>query len=73
MFQKHHLSPSVVSRKVWNTVTHKKEVHEISYTSGRDCDDKCYSGTGYLDEEEEDEIREALDGVFGCYKWNYYD
>ena len=55
------------------TVTHKKEVHEISYTSGRDCDDKCYSGTGYLDEEEEDEIREALDGVFGNYKWNYHE
>ena len=55
------------------TLTHKKEVHLISYTSGRDYDDKCYSGTDYLDEEEEEVVREALDGVFGNYDWNYYD
>ena len=58
------------------TLTHKKEVHSISYTSGSGDTthyEEYYCGTGYLDEEEEDEIREALDGVFGNYKWNYYD
>jgi hypothetical protein len=55
------------------TLTHKKEVHSISYTSGRNYDDEYFSGGGYLDEEEEGVVREELDGVFGLYKWNYHD
>ena len=60
--------------KFEGTLTHKKEVHLISYTSGSsDYHDEYFSGGGYLDEEEEGVVREALDGVFGNYEWNYYD
>ena len=53
------------------TLTHKKEVISINYTSGsRDFHDQYFETT--LDEDEHEVVREALeDKVFSLYKWNH--
>jgi len=55
------------------TLTHKKEVVSINYTSGsRDFHDKYFETT--LDEDEGEEVREALeDKVFSLYEWDYIE
>ena len=56
--------------KFEGTLTHKKEVSYISYTSGgRDFNDQDTSPSGDFDDDENYEIKEALENeVFSAYK-----
>ena len=57
------------------TLTHKKEVVSISYTSGsRDFCEQDYDDDDYFDEDEQEDIKEALEyDVFANYKWNQHE
>ena len=63
------------------TLTHKKEVVSINYTSGsRDFEDQYFTtftiliDTTTWNEDEDEVLKEALeDKVFSAYEWNYHE